>query len=78
VHTTVQDRLAALPEYSQQPTVEEAVDDPANKCHHWRWRMEPYLETLLHDKKVLSTSQKLRWESERAVLSQQRIIKLKE
>jgi hypothetical protein len=47
VHTTAQDWLAALPEYSQQPTVEEAIDDPTNKRHYWRWRMEPYWETLL-------------------------------
>jgi 4-alpha-glucanotransferase len=63
---------------NSQPTVEEAINDPANNCHYWRWRMEPYLETLLDDKKVLSTSQKLHWESGRAVPSQQHIIALKE
>jgi 4-alpha-glucanotransferase len=50
--------------------VEEAINDPTNKRHYWRWRMEPYLETLLDDKKVLSTLQQLNLESGRAVPSQ--------
>lgn len=63
---SVQDWLALLPRYYSRPSAEEAINDPTNKRHYWRWRMEPFLETLLDDKELLMTLQNMNLKSGRA------------
>lgn len=63
----MQDWLALLPRYYSRPAAEEAINDPTNKRHYWRWRMEPLLETLLDDHELLMTVQNLNLKSGRAI-----------
>ncbi|KAI5074640.1 hypothetical protein GOP47_0010601 [Adiantum capillus-veneris] len=50
----IQDILALKEVYAQRPAKEEAINDPTNPKHYWRFRLHVTLETLLDDMELLS------------------------
>jgi 4-alpha-glucanotransferase len=64
----LQDWLALSSHYYTRPATEEAINDPTNKRHYWRWRMEPFVESLLEDHELLMSIQNLNLKTGRTML----------
>lgn len=62
-----QDWLAVSTQYTTRHAVEETINDPSVKRHYWRWRMQPYIETLIEDKQLVETIQNLNLNTGRAM-----------
>ncbi|MCO5549092.1 hypothetical protein L7F22_002558 [Adiantum nelumboides] len=50
----LQDILALKEVYAQRPAKEEAINDPTNPRHYWRFRLHVTLDTVLGDTELLS------------------------